>query len=112
MKVQRSHTHLIHPLALYNTPYQPILSTHPINYHPTDVVIKVQRPDVMNKVALDLHLLHQAAPMVKSVLRINSDLVGKHYPSPWFISEPSFISVLLFVFPPPISPHLMVTDQL
>ena len=42
----------------------------------TDVAIKVQRPDVINNVALDLHLLHQAAPLAKKVLKIQQDFVG------------------------------------
>ena len=42
----------------------------------SDVAIKVQRPDVINNVALDLHLLHKAAPLAKKVLKIQQDFVG------------------------------------
>lgn len=39
-----------------------------------DVAVKVQRPDVVETIALDLHLLRVAAPIARSLFRLNTDL--------------------------------------
>jgi len=41
-----------------------------------EVAVKVQRPDVLEGIALDLHLLRVAAPAIKRWQNLNSDLVG------------------------------------
>lgn len=41
-----------------------------------DVAVKVQRPDVVETIALDLHLLRTAAPVVKFLGNLNTDLPG------------------------------------
>lgn len=41
-----------------------------------EVAIKVQRPDIMNQIALDMHLLREVAPIVKGLFDLNTDLVG------------------------------------
>ena len=40
------------------------------------VAIKVQRPDIMEQIALDMHLLREVAPVVKRTFNLNSDTVG------------------------------------
>lgn len=42
----------------------------------TEVAVKVQRPNVLENVALDMHILRTAAPLVKSLAGLQSDLVG------------------------------------
>ena len=41
-----------------------------------EVAIKVQRPNIMSQIALDMHLLREIAPIVKSLGNLNSDTVG------------------------------------
>jgi len=41
-----------------------------------DVAVKVQRPDVLEGILLDLYLLRLVAPVLKRANRLNSDLVG------------------------------------
>lgn len=41
-----------------------------------EVAVKVQRPNIMNQIALDMHLLREIAPIVKKYGNLNSDLVG------------------------------------
>lgn len=41
-----------------------------------DVAVKVQRPDVLEGILLDLHLLRIVAPAAKRANNLNSDLVG------------------------------------
>jgi predicted unusual protein kinase regulating ubiquinone biosynthesis (AarF/ABC1/UbiB family) len=41
-----------------------------------DVAIKVQRPDITEQIALDMHLLREVAPIVKKFFKLNSDTVG------------------------------------
>jgi len=41
-----------------------------------DVAVKVQRPNVLNKIALDLFLIRSLAPLYKRSQEINTDLVG------------------------------------
>lgn len=41
-----------------------------------DVAVKVQRPGVVETIALDLHLLRTAAPIARGVFRLNTDLPG------------------------------------
>ena len=38
--------------------------------------MKVQRPHILDTVALDMHILREAAPVVKKLANLNSDLVG------------------------------------
>ncbi|KAL7567130.1 hypothetical protein ACA910_009457 [Epithemia clementina (nom. ined.)] len=40
------------------------------------VAIKVQRPDIMEQIALDMHLLREFAPIAKRTFNLNSDTVG------------------------------------
>lgn len=40
------------------------------------VAIKVQRPNIQNQIALDMHLLREVAPIVKGLVNLNTDLVG------------------------------------
>lgn len=41
-----------------------------------EVAVKVQRPNIMNQIALDMHLLREFAPIAKRYGNLNSDLVG------------------------------------
>jgi len=41
-----------------------------------EVAIKVQRPNIMTQIALDMHLLREIAPIVKRLGNLNSDTVG------------------------------------
>lgn len=41
-----------------------------------EVAIKVQRPDITNQIALDMHLLREAAPVAKSTFNLNTDTEG------------------------------------
>ena len=41
-----------------------------------DVAIKVQRPQITEQIALDMHLLREAAPILKRTFNLNSDTVG------------------------------------
>ena len=41
-----------------------------------EVAIKVQRPNIMNQIALDMHLLREIAPVAKRSFNLNSDTVG------------------------------------
>lgn len=41
-----------------------------------EVAIKVQRPDIMNQIALDMHLLREVAPIAKAAFNLNTDIVG------------------------------------
>jgi predicted unusual protein kinase regulating ubiquinone biosynthesis (AarF/ABC1/UbiB family) len=40
------------------------------------VAIKVQRPDIIEQIALDMHLLREMAPIFKRTFNLNSDTVG------------------------------------
>jgi predicted unusual protein kinase regulating ubiquinone biosynthesis (AarF/ABC1/UbiB family) len=41
-----------------------------------EVAVKVQRPDIMNQIALDMHFLREIAPIAKRTFNLNSDTVG------------------------------------
>lgn len=41
-----------------------------------EVAIKVQRPNIMGQIALDMHLLRELAPIVRRLGNLNSDTVG------------------------------------
>lgn len=41
-----------------------------------EIAIKVQRPNIMNQIALDMHLIRQIAPVLKSTFKLNTDTVG------------------------------------
>jgi predicted unusual protein kinase regulating ubiquinone biosynthesis (AarF/ABC1/UbiB family) len=41
-----------------------------------EVAIKVQRPDISELIALDMHLLREAAPVLKQLFNLNTDTVG------------------------------------
>ena len=41
-----------------------------------DVAIKVQRPDITNQIALDMHLLREAAPIARRTFNLNTDTEG------------------------------------
>lgn len=41
-----------------------------------DVAIKVQRPDIGEQIALDMHLLREFAPIAKRTFNLNTDTVG------------------------------------
>jgi len=41
-----------------------------------EVAIKVQRPDIMNQIALDMHFLRELAPWAKRTFNLNSDTTG------------------------------------
>jgi hypothetical protein len=41
-----------------------------------EVAIKVQRPNIQKQIALDMHLLREVAPIVKSTFHLNTDTVG------------------------------------
>jgi serine/threonine protein kinase len=40
-----------------------------------EVAVKVQRPDVLHQIALDMHLIREAAPILKRTFNLNTDLV-------------------------------------
>jgi predicted unusual protein kinase regulating ubiquinone biosynthesis (AarF/ABC1/UbiB family) len=40
------------------------------------VAVKVQRPDIGNQIALDMHLLREVAPVLKRAFNLNTDTVG------------------------------------
>lgn len=40
------------------------------------VAIKVLRPNIEGKIALDMHILRELAPIVKRIFNVNTDLVG------------------------------------
>jgi aarF domain-containing kinase len=42
----------------------------------TVVAVKVQRPDVIKDIALDLYIVRSLSPLYKKVFKLNSDLVG------------------------------------
>lgn len=41
-----------------------------------EVAIKVQRPNIMEKIALDMHLVREFGALTKRLVKLNSDLVG------------------------------------
>ena len=41
-----------------------------------DVAVKVQRPNIMNQIALDMHLIREVAPVIKRTFNLNTDFVG------------------------------------
>lgn len=41
-----------------------------------EVAIKIQRPDIMNQIALDMHLIREAAPVLKRAFNLATDLAG------------------------------------
>lgn len=41
-----------------------------------EVAVKVQRPNIMNQIALDMHLLREFAPIAKRTFNLNSDIAG------------------------------------
>jgi len=41
-----------------------------------EVAIKVQRPNIMNQIALDMHLLRETAPVAKRTFNLNTDAAG------------------------------------
>jgi predicted unusual protein kinase regulating ubiquinone biosynthesis (AarF/ABC1/UbiB family) len=49
-----------------------------INYYSPriQVAVKVQRPDIIDNVALDMHLLRSGAPIVKKLFNLQTDIVG------------------------------------
>ena len=42
----------------------------------TYVAVKVQRPDIINSVSLDMHIIRKLAPLIKNAASLQSDLVG------------------------------------
>eukprot|EP01035_Chromulina_nebulosa_P021250 gene21250-27535_t len=40
------------------------------------VAVKVQRPDIIKSVSLDMHILRSISPYIKTIFRLESDLVG------------------------------------
>ena len=42
----------------------------------TEVAVKVQRPYILERVAIDMHILRSFAPILKSIAGLQSDLVG------------------------------------
>ena len=42
----------------------------------TEVAVKVQRPNIMDQIALDMHLLREIAPVARRSFNLNSDTVG------------------------------------
>ena len=42
----------------------------------TEVAIKVQRPNISDQIALDMHLLREFAPVAKRTFNLNTDTVG------------------------------------
>ena len=45
-------------------------------YDGTDVAVKVQRPGILQDIALDLHMCRLIAPIYKQVFKLNSDVEG------------------------------------
>ncbi len=43
---------------------------------PFEVAVKVQRPDILESVALDMHLIRLIGPAIKNTLNLNTDIVG------------------------------------
>jgi predicted unusual protein kinase regulating ubiquinone biosynthesis (AarF/ABC1/UbiB family) len=43
---------------------------------PKEVAVKVQRPNIMNQIALDMHLIREVAPVLKRTFNLNTDFVG------------------------------------
>jgi predicted unusual protein kinase regulating ubiquinone biosynthesis (AarF/ABC1/UbiB family) len=41
-----------------------------------DVAVKIQRPDIMTQIALDMHLLREFAPWAKNTFNLNTDTTG------------------------------------
>ena len=41
-----------------------------------EVAVKVQRPDIMEQIALDMHLIRETAPVLKRTFNLNTDLAG------------------------------------
>ncbi|KAL9184342.1 hypothetical protein ACHAXT_002428 [Thalassiosira profunda] len=41
-----------------------------------DVAVKVQRPNIQNQIALDMHLIREVAPVLKRTFNLNTDFVG------------------------------------
>ena len=41
-----------------------------------EVAVKVQRPNIMNQIALDMHLIREVAPPIKRIFNLNTDFVG------------------------------------
>ncbi|KAL7442870.1 hypothetical protein ACHAXH_009435 [Discostella pseudostelligera] len=41
-----------------------------------EVAVKVQRPNIMNQIALDMHLIREVAPIIKRTFNLNTDFVG------------------------------------
>lgn len=41
-----------------------------------EVAVKVQRPAIMNQIALDMYLIRQVAPLIKRTLNLNTNLTG------------------------------------
>ena len=41
-----------------------------------EVAVKVQRPDIMNQIALDMYLIREVAAVLKRTFNLNTDLVG------------------------------------
>jgi len=41
-----------------------------------DVAVKVQRPNIMNQIALDMHLIREVSPFLKRTFNLNTDFVG------------------------------------
>lgn len=41
-----------------------------------EVAVKVQRPNIMNQIALDMHLLREFAPIARRTFNLNTDTVG------------------------------------
>lgn len=41
-----------------------------------EVAVKIQRPDIMNQIALDMHLIREVAPILKRTFNLNTDLEG------------------------------------
>eukprot|EP00978_Attheya_sp_CCMP212_P012082 scaffold30021_cov54-Attheya_sp.AAC.8 len=42
----------------------------------TEVAIKVQRPNIMEQIALDMYLIREIAPVLKRTFNLNTDLAG------------------------------------
>ncbi|KAL7522081.1 hypothetical protein ACHAWX_006766 [Stephanocyclus meneghinianus] len=42
----------------------------------TEVAVKVQRPNIMKQIALDMHLIREVAPFLKRTFNLNTDIVG------------------------------------
>ena len=43
---------------------------------PFEVAVKVQRPDILESVALDMHLIRLIGPVIKNTFNLNTDIVG------------------------------------